>query len=42
MNFYYCPEAGLIKGQKITLVDRLRMKQARKQRRKEWRLFCGQ
>ena len=37
---YYVPGAGKIKGQKITLADRLRMRRARKKRRREWRLFC--
>lgn len=39
--FYYVPGAGLIKGQRITLADRIRMRKARKRRGKEWRLFCG-
>lgn len=41
MGFYYCPQAGKIKGQRVTLADRIRMRKARKKRGKEWRLFCG-
>jgi len=39
MSFYYCPGAGRIRGQRITLMDRIRMHKARKKRRKEWRPF---
>ena len=41
MNWYYVPGAGKIKGQKVTIFDRIRMRKARKRRGKEWRLFCG-
>ena len=41
MGFYYCPGAGLIKGQRITIADRIRMRRAMKRKRKEWRLFVG-
>lgn len=37
--FYYCPGAGKIKGQRLTIADRIRMLIARKKRGKEWRLF---
>lgn len=32
MKFYYCPAAGKIRGQRITLADRIRMRKARKRR----------
>lgn len=38
-NWYYVPGAHLIRGQRITLADRFRMRRARKRREKEWRLF---
>ena len=37
MSFYYCPGAGKITGQRITLMDRIRMRKARNKRRREWR-----
>lgn len=37
--FYYCPGAGKIRGQRVTIADRIRMRRARKARGKEWRLF---
>lgn len=39
MNFYYCPGSGKIRPYRVTLADRLRMRQAMKKKRKEWRLF---
>ena len=39
MTTYYCPGAHKIKGQKVTIADRIRMRKARKRRGKEWRLF---
>jgi hypothetical protein len=39
MSFYYCPGAGKIKGQRVGIADRIRMRKARKRRGKEWRLF---
>ena len=35
MGWYYCPGSGRIKGQKITLMDRIRMRKRRRQRMKE-------
>ena len=35
MNTYYCPNAGKIKGMKLTLRDRFGMWRKRRQRRKE-------
>ena len=35
-NWYYAPGAGKIKGQRITLLDRIRMRKRRRQRMKEW------
>lgn len=40
--FYYAPGSGKMHGQRVTILDRLRMKKARKKRGREWRLFCGQ
>ena len=39
MNFYYCPGAGKIKGQKVTIADRIRMRRARKKREREGKVF---
>jgi hypothetical protein len=39
MMFYYCPGSGRIRGQRVTIADRIRMRRARKARGKEWRLF---
>lgn len=39
MNTYYCPGSRMIKGQRVTLIDRWRMRKARKRRGKEWLLF---
>lgn len=39
MITYYCPGAKKIRGQKVTIADRIRMRKARKRREKEWRLF---
>lgn len=39
MNFYYCPGAGKIRGQRVTLADRIRMRRARKKRERMWLLF---
>ena len=41
MNCYYCPGARKIKGQRLSIADRIRMRRARKRRGREWRLFCG-
>jgi len=41
MSYYYCPQAGKIKGQRITLADRIRMRRARKKREREWKPFWG-
>ena len=40
MKTYYCLGARMIKGQRITIADRIRMRRARKRRGKEWRLLC--
>ena len=40
MNTYYCPGAKKIRGRRVTIADRIRMRKARKRREKEWRLFC--
>jgi hypothetical protein len=37
--WYYAPGSGKIRGQRITLADRIRMRKARKARGKEWKLF---
>lgn len=37
--WYYVPGSGKIRGQRITLADRIRMRKARKARGKEWKLF---
>ena len=39
MNAYYCPGAGKIRGQRVTIADRLRMRKARKRREKLWMPF---
>ena len=39
MNTYYVPGSRMIRGQKLTLADRMRMRKARKRREREWRLF---
>ena len=39
MNFYYCPGAGKIRGQRVTLADRIRMRRARKKKERMWLLF---
>ena len=39
MTTYYCPGAGKIRGQRITIADRIRMRKARRARGKEWKLF---
>ena len=39
MNVYYCPGANKIRGQRVTLADRLRMRKARKKKERMWRLF---
>ena len=39
MTTYYCPGSRKIKGQRVTIADRLRMRRARKRREREWRLF---
>ena len=39
LSMYYCPGAGKIRGQKVTVADRLRMRKARKRREKVWKLF---
>ncbi len=40
VNTYYCPGAKMIRGQRVTIADRIRMRKARKRRGKEWLLFC--
>lgn len=40
-NFYYCPGAATIRGQRLTIADRIRMRMAKNRRRREWRAFCG-
>ena len=37
--YYYCPGARKIRGQRLTIADRIRMRRAHKRRRKEWLLF---
>ena len=37
--FYYCPGSGKIKGQRVTIADRIRMRKALKKKGKEWKLF---
>lgn len=37
MTFYYCPGARKIRGQRLTIADRIRMRRARK--RREMRLL---
>ena len=39
MGYYYCPQAGKVKGQRLTLADRWRMRKARKRRERMWLLF---
>lgn len=39
MTTYYCPGARKIRGQRITLADRIRMARARRRREKLWRPF---
>lgn len=39
MKFYYCPGARLIKGQRLTIADRIRMRKARKRRERKLMLF---
>lgn len=39
MNTYYCPGSGRIRGQRITIADRIRMRKARKKRERMWMLF---
>ena len=39
MTFYYAPGSGRIKGQRVTIADRIRMRKARKRRRKEWKVL---
>ena len=36
---YYCPGAGKIKGQRLTIADRIRMRKARKRRERMWMVF---
>lgn len=40
MITYYCPGSGKIKGQRVTLADRIRMRKARRKRERRWNLFC--
>lgn len=37
MNFYYVPGAGKINGQRLTLLDRIRIRRIRKRAEKSWR-----
>lgn len=37
--YYYCPGSRKIRGQRLTIADRIRMRRAQKRRRKEWLLF---
>jgi hypothetical protein len=39
MNCYYVPGSRKIRGQKITLADRWRMRKARIRRERMWRPF---
>ena len=39
MTFYYCPGARKITGQRLTIMDRIRMRRARKKRAAQWRPF---
>ena len=39
MNFYYVPGARKIKGQRLTIADRIRMRRARKRRERMWMVF---
>lgn len=36
MNWYYCPGAGKIKGQRLTIMDRIRMRRRRKRTNPIW------
>lgn len=37
--YYYVPGARVIRGQRITIADRIRMRKARKRKERMWRLF---
>ena len=39
MNTYYCPGSRKIRGTRLTIADRIRMRKARKRREKQWKLF---
>ena len=39
MNYYYCPGANLIHGQRVTIADRVRMRKAMKKKERMWKLF---
>lgn len=36
MRTYYCPGAGKIKGQRLTIMDRIRMRRRRKRPNPIW------
>ncbi len=36
MNWYYCPGAGKIKGQRLTIMDRIRIRRRRKRMNPIW------
>jgi hypothetical protein len=41
MKSYYCPGSRKIRGQRVTIADRIRMRKARKKRERGWKVLCG-
>lgn len=39
MSWYYCPGAKKIRGQRVTIADRLRMRRARRRKDPMWMPF---